>query len=74
MIRTAIAMIVVVALWALSLGYAQGVGYRVGYAEGMAGNTAVLVDKDKQCMAWWFSNPDLHKALDRACKSHKGVL
>lgn len=74
MIRTAIATTIVLALWALSLGYAQGVGYRVGYAEGMAENTAVLVDKDKQCMAWWFSNPDLHKALDRACKSHKGVL
>lgn len=74
MIRTAITAIVLLALWALSLGYAQGVGYRVGYAEGMAENRAVLVDRDKQCMAWWFDNKDLSKALDRACKSHKGVL
>lgn len=74
MIVKILSAIAVFALWALSLGYAQGVGYRVGYAEGMAENTAVLVDRDKQCMAWWFDNKDLSKALDRACKSHKGVL
>ena len=74
MLRPILIAAALLAAWGLSLGYAQGLGFRVGYQAGYNEGSG-SIDRDRSCAAWWFDpnkTRSIAESLNRICKQHKG--